>query len=179
MQPVVRAERLVPAIGRRSLLDLSSVVLAKYADGPKGPQLVAQVDNYQTQQRDVTVTRMIAEKRTRKVKVGTPGEEKVVEQEYTVQIPVTETVKQAVRVPAEGKRLQAFPLDEVSIYRLDATPVSDEDTKQLLEKMTPIFLLNNFQGEVKPIEGPMLQALNPNCLIVVVKPPVNVEAPKP
>ncbi len=54
-------------------------------------------------------------------------------------------------------------------YRLDGTKVSQAEARKLLEKMGPVFLLRGFAGDIKAVEGVYLQALNPNCLIVVTE----------
>jgi hypothetical protein len=166
------AARLVPAMRRVAQVstglpfDLSNLVLAKFDESPKGPQLVALVEQARTEQREVAITRIVQEVRTRKVKVvGKDGKESEVDQQYTVSIPVTENVNRPVQVPA-GKKPTAFPLDELRIYRLDGTRVTEADVRKQLEKMGPIFLLRGFTGDIKAVEGVYLQALNPNCLIV-------------
>jgi hypothetical protein len=73
-----------------------------------------------------------------------------------------------VPVPA-GKKPTAFPLDELRIYRLDGTRITEADARKQLEKMGPIFLLRGFKDEIKAVEGVYQQALNPNCLIVVTE----------
>ena len=173
--PALPAVRLLPAMPRAARpstglpFELSDLVLAKIDESPKGPQLVALVDQTRTELKNVTVTRMIQEVRTRTVKVaGADGLEKEVEQNYTVTIPVSENREAPVQVPA-GKKPTAFPLDELRIYRLDGTQVAEADARKQLEKMGPIFLLRGFRGEIKAVEGVYLQALNPHCLIVVTE----------
>ena len=169
----VGAIRLLPAMPRGAQtglpFDLSNLVLAKFDESPKGPQLVALVEQSRTEQKTVAITRLIQEVRTRKVKVvGADGKESEVDQEYTVSIPVTENVDRAVQVPA-GKKPTAFPLDDLRIYRLDGTQVSQAEARKLLEKISPVFLLRGFTGDIKAVEGVYRQALNPNCLIVVTE----------
>ena len=173
LRPAAAAVRLVPAMPRGTQtglpFDLSNLVLAKFDESPKGPQLVALVEQSRTDQRTIAVTRLIQEVKTRKVKVvGADGKESEVDQQYTVSIPVTENIDQAVQVPA-GKKPTAFLLDELRIYRLDGTKVSQAEARKLLEKMGPVFLLRGFAGDIKAVEGVYLQALNPNCLIVVTE----------
>lgn len=168
------AVRLLPAMARTARpgdlpFDLSSLVLAKFDESAKGPQIVALVEQTRTEQKTVAVTKLTQEIRTRKVKVlDQNGKESEVEQQYTVSVPVTENVERAVRVPA-GKKPTAFPFDELRIYRLDGTKLSEAEARTQLEKMSPVFLLRGFTGEIKPLEGVYLQALNPNCLIVVTE----------
>jgi len=173
--PAIPAVRLLPAIAMRGMVrpksdlpfDLSNLVLAKFDESPKGPQLVALVEQSRTEQRKVKVTKLLQEARTRKVKVvGADGKESEVDQQYTVSVPVTEEVERAVQVPA-GKKPTAFSLDDLRIYRLDGTKVSEIEARKQLEKMGPVFLLRGFTGDIKAVEGVYLQALNPNCLIVV------------
>jgi hypothetical protein len=171
------AMRLLPAMGRALPnptglpFDLSNLVLAKFDDSAKGPQLVALVEQSRAEQKMVTVTRIIQEARTRKVKVtDKDGKETEVDQEYTVAVPVTENVEQTVQVPA-GKKPTSFPLAELRIYRLDGSKVTEAEARKQLEKMSPIFLLRGFTGDVKAVEGVFLQALNQNCLIVATDKP--------
>ena len=169
------AMRLIPAMGRALPnptglpFDLSNLVLAKFDESAKGPQLVALVEQSRTEQRTVPVTRVRQEVKTRKVKVtDKDGKESEVDQEYTVSVAFTENVDQMVQVPA-GKKPTAFPLGELRIYRLDGTKVTEAEARKQLEKMSPIFLLRGFTGDVKAVEGVYSQALNPNCLIVVTE----------
>ncbi len=141
-------------------------MLAKFDESSKGPQLIALVEQSRAEQKTVTVTRMKQETRTRKVKVRVDGKESEIDQDYTVVVPVTEEVDHMVQVPA-GKKPVAFPLDEIRIYRLDGTKVSAKEASTLLEKMSPVFLVRGFSGDIKPLDGIYTQALNPNCLIVV------------
>ena len=127
----------------------------------------ALIEQTRTAQRNVPVTKIKQEERTRTVKVvDANGKESEVEQTYIVSIPVIENIDQPVQVPA-GKKPTAFPLDELRIYRLDGTKIDVAEARKHLEKMSPIFLLRGFTGDIKPVEGVYLQALNPNCLIVV------------
>ena len=169
------AMRLLPAMGRALPnptglpFDLSNLVLAKFDESAKGPQLVALVEQSRTEQRTVPVNRVRQEVKTRKVKVtDKDGKESEVDQEYTVSVAFTENVDQMVQVPA-GKKPTAFPLDELRIYRLDGTKVTEAEARKQLEKMSPIFLLRGFTGDVKAVEGVYSQALNPSCLIVVTE----------
>ncbi len=171
----IPAVRLLPAMAGRIQhptglpFELSNLVLAKFDETSKGPQLVALVEQSRTEKRKVTVTIMKQEERTRKVKItGTDGKPTEVEQTYIVSVPVTQEIDQAVQVPA-GKKPTAFPFDELRIYRLDGTKVSEAEARKLLEKMSPIFLLRGFTGDIKAVEGVFSQALNPNCLIVVTE----------
>ncbi len=158
--------------------DLSNIVLAKFDESPKGSQLVALVEQTRTEQRKVAVTTLRQEVKTRKVKIrDKDGKESEVEQAYTVSVPVTEEVERAIQVPA-GKKPTAFPLDELRIYRLDGTKVSEAEARKHLEKMGPIFLLRGFAGDIKAVEGAYLQALNPNCLIVVTEKPDLPQVPE-
>ncbi len=169
--PALPAVRLLPAMRRGPdtglPFELANLVLAKFDESPKGPQLVALVEQTRTEQRNVPVTKIKQEERTRKVKVvDANGKESEVEQRYIVSIPVIENIDQPVQVPA-GKKPTAFPLDELRIFRLDGTKIDVAEARKHLEKMSPIFLLRGFTGDIKPVEGVYLQALNPNCLIVV------------
>ena len=171
--PALPAVRLLPAMRRGPdtglPFELANLVLAKFDESPKGPQLVALVEQTRTEQRKVAITKLTQEVRTRKVKiVGADGKESEVEQQYTITVPVTENIDQAVQVPA-GKKPTAFSFDNLRIHRLDGTRVSEAEARKLLEKMGPIFLLRGFTGDIKAVEGVYLQALNPNCLIVVTE----------
>ncbi len=149
--------------------DLANLVLAKIDPDEKGDQLVALMEQTRIEKRNVKVTTMKAEVRTRTIKVtAADGKETEVEQEYTVMIPVTQDVERDVVVPA-GKKPTLFPMDRVRIYRLDGTKVEAAESKKLLSKMSPIFLLRGFNGDINPVEGVYLQALNPDCLIVVAE----------
>jgi hypothetical protein len=166
---MVPARGLIRRVGDGLPINLSDLVLAKFDDGAKGPQLVALVEQSRTEQRTVTVTKFIQEIKTRKVSVtDKDGKVSEVDQDYTVAVPVTEEIEQMVQVPA-GKKPTAFPLGELRIYRLDGTKLTEADARRELEKMTPVFLLRGFTGDIKAVEGVYLQALNPNCLIVVTE----------
>jgi hypothetical protein len=166
---MVPARGLVRRAGDGLPFSLSDLVLAKFDDGAKGPQLVALVEQSRTEQRTVTVTKFIQEIKTRKVSVtDKDGKVSEVDQDYTVAVPVTEEIEQMVQVPA-GKKPTTFPFDELRIYRLDGTKLTEADARKELEKMTPVFLLRGFTGDIKAVEGVYLQALNPSCLIVVTE----------
>ena len=166
---------LRPANGLQ--IDLGKVVLAKFDDGPKGAQLVALIEQTRKEMKSVTITAFRQEVRTRKVQItAANGELKEVEEPYNVQVPFTQDVMREVQVPV-GKKPTAFPFDELRIYRLDGSEVTIAEAKTLLEKTTPIFLLKGFTGDIKPIEGAVLQAINPNCLIVATEPVPQEQAP--
>ena len=103
--PALPAVRLLPAMRRGPdtglPFELANLVLAKFDESPKGPQLVALVEQTRTEQRNVPVTKIKQEERTRKVKVvDANGKESEVEQRYIVSIPVIENIDQPVQVPA-------------------------------------------------------------------------------
>ncbi len=166
--PMMRIQPARPLNGLQ--IDLNSLVLAKFDVGPKGAQLVALVEQTRTETQKVTVTAFRQEVKTRKVQVAdAEGKLKEVEQQYNVAVPFTQDIDREVQVPV-GKKPTAFPFASLRIYRLDGSKVTEAEAKTLLEKTTPVFWLKGFTGDIKPIEGVVLQAINPACLIVVTEP---------
>ena len=166
--------RMLPAMQLNGasgmLLHLGNVVLAKFDDGPKGAQLVALVEQTRKETQKVQVTAFRQEVRTRKVQVtGADGKTTEEEQQYTIAVPFTQDIDREVQVPV-GKKPTAFPFDSLRIYRLDGSKVTVAEAKTLLEKTSPVFLLRGYIGDIQPVEGAALQALNPNCLIVATDP---------
>jgi len=175
--------RMRPAMAARTVsglpFDLGNLVLAKFDDGPNGAQLVAMLNRTRTERKMVPVTAIRQEVRTRKVQVvGGDGKPKEIDQQYTVAVPITQEVEREVEVPV-GKKPTAIPFDGLRIYRLDGSKVTVAEAKTLLEKTTPVFLLKGYTGDIKPVEGVVLQAINPNCLIVVTEPAPEQQAPMP
>ncbi len=159
--------------------DLGNLVLAKYDDAPKGPQIIALMEQTRMEKRTVTITKFQQEIRTRKVTVtGVDGKQKQVDQEYTVSVPVSQDIEREVSVPV-GKKPTALPFDTLKVHRLDGSKVTAKEAKTLLEKTTPVFLLKGYTGEIKAVEGVYLQAINPNCLIVVTEPDPAALPPAP
>jgi hypothetical protein len=174
----IPAVRLLPAMPRGAdggfrkkplPFELGDLVLAKISDGAKGAQLVALVEQTRAEEREVQVTVLRQEQKTRKVLVGEGDQKKEVEQTYTVSVPVTESRNIVTQVPI-GKKPTSYAMEQIKIYKLDGTIVQLEEAKKLLEKMQPVFLVQQPQAEFKPLEELYLRALNPNCLIVMLQP---------
>lgn len=168
--PLLPAMRVAGMAMRHKPLpfELGDLVLAKLDVSAKGAQLVALVEQTRTEERDVPVTTVRQEVRTRKVTVGEGDQKKEVDQTYTVSIPVTEN--RTVTVPVSvGKKPTTYAMDQIKIYKLDGTVVQLGEAKQLLEKMQPVFLIQQPQTEFKPLEELYLRALNPNCLVVILQ----------
>ena len=181
MMRIAPAARVVPGRPARSSsglpFELGDLVLAKFDEGSKGPRVVALIEQTRTEMQTVTVTFFRQEVQTRKVFVpDANGEAKEVEQKFTVAVPETKEVERAVPV-AVGKKPTAFAFDKLRVYKLDGTKVTAAEAKSLLEKTTPVFLLRGYTGDIKPVEGVYLQAINPNCLIIATEPDPAAEFP--
>ncbi len=157
--------------GRASAADpiqLSNLVLGKLDRVGNEPRLIVLVEQFRIEKKQREVFAMRVENRVRTIKVTDPesGVEKEVEQAYTVNVPFS-TKKDVPIRKAAGKKPVVIPLSKVRLYRLDASPVSEEEAAELLENMQPIFLATGFDREIKPASEIIRRALNPNCLIAV------------
>ncbi len=147
---------------------LEDLALAKIDVGPKGPQLVALLEAFRNEEREIEMTVHVAEVRTRKAKLidDETGEETEVDQQYTVMVPQTmkRTVNQMV---SAGRKPVVFPLEKVSFFNIAGKPVEHAEATQKLEKMGPVFVLRR-QVEIKEVDELMQRALKEECLIAVI-----------
>jgi hypothetical protein len=178
--PMVQlAPAMRPATKNGPWIALSDLVLAKIDIGnEKGGQLVALVEHMYMEEKEVQFTKLLAEKRTRKVSItGPDGKEKQVDQEYTVSVPVTEKKKIQIPVPSGKTRPMSFPVTRIKFYHLDGSPMEAADATRKLQKVGPVFLIRDRQVEIKKIDELYQRSLNPECVIAVVA--AEDAAPKP
>lgn len=64
---------------------------------------------------------------------------------------------------------QTIAAKEFQYYDLSGERLSIDEASKRLEKLTPVFLLDYFAGEVEAVPDIQRQALNPKCLIITSK----------
>lgn len=121
-------------------LTFEQVAIAKATESADGEQSISVVlPQWRTETEVVTKTRYVSETKTRMAKNESNGE--MIEQTYTVQVPVTIEEERAVQVfSGTGKRFD-FGLGNVTAKRLDGTAVESGQLFRLLSQPQQVFLL--------------------------------------
>ncbi len=149
MQPVLEAR----------LPELSDLHQAKmHVDGEQ----MQLVEAYRSEKQERQVTTIKQETRTRQVVVD--GE--TVEQEFTVNVPVTTVQPVDVKVPA-GRKPTMIPATECRFYDMQGQEIAVEVVAKRLENLQPVFLLDGTEGSLPKIPAIIGQVIKDECLIVV------------
>ncbi|QDT12472.1 hypothetical protein [Planctomycetes bacterium K23_9] len=161
-----------------SSVNLAKLVRAKidHAEGDEA-RLILMLESFRAGKGDKVVTEVVPEERTRTVVV----DGKPVEQKFTVHKLVTKVERDAdISVPA-GLKPKTFSAKKFDFYDLAGNALSIDDAAKRISKLTPVFLLDNHNGPLRPLSDISQQAMNKNCLIVAtsqqVRPQSNTQMP--
>lgn len=149
-----------------SPINLSKLVQAKYHRAGEQASLVFLMEQYRTEERTTKVLELRQETRTRKIKTLKDGKEQEIDQEYTVQVPVSVEKTGPVRISA-GRKPVMVPLEKIAVYRLDGSSVDTSELAELLAEMQPVFLARPTGEPPQAASAIVRQAVNPNLLIVL------------
>ena len=148
------------------LYELSSLVQAKVDTAESGAKIICLVESYRQIEQEMNVARVREEVRTRTVTVEVDGEQKEVEQVFTVKVPFRETAKVMSRVSA-GKKPVSIEWDKAKLYRLDGTQVNLEEAKQLLSSLKPVFVIHGMRQVLPPADELIRQVVQEDTLVLV------------
>ena len=143
---------------------LSTLVRAKLDPNDGKPQLILMLQSYRMEKmaKPVAVKKTRIETRVRTVKIN----DREVEQVYQVAVPYTEQVTEIAK--SAGLKPTTFDISKFKIYDLDANVVSIEEASKRLEKLTPVFLLENTKApKFNPVPELQKSILKPGSLVIV------------
>ena len=175
--PVAPAVRPIPVVAPargRQRLNFDMLARAKIAMKDDHAKVIVMLDSMRAIKQRVKVTEMKVETRTENVVEG--GEQK--EQSVPVEVPVTYESEIVFTEPA-GTKPFAVDAKTMRFFRLDGTEVEVSDAATVLAKLQPVFLLDNFRGEPKPLSPIARESLKPDCLILVTDEPLRQNAANP
>ena len=96
-----------------------------------------------------------------------PGADgQLLEQTFTVNIPVTEIREVDTKVPA-GRKPITVPLHLCHFFDLNGQELSEADATERLQSLKPVFLLDGSEGELPEIPTIIKQVLKEDCLVIV------------
>jgi hypothetical protein len=123
------------------ILTFEQVAIAKATESADGQQTISVVlPQWKTETQVVTKTKYVSETKTRMARNESNGE--MIEQSYTVKVPVTIEEERAVQVfSGTGKRFD-FVLGTVAAKRIDGAAVEPGQLFRLLSQPQQVFLLN-------------------------------------
>ncbi|MCR9294546.1 MAG: hypothetical protein NXI32_17650 [bacterium] len=144
---------------------LRRVIQAKLDVSGESPQLICMVERYREEEREGNFVRFREVQRTRTVTLNVDGEEKQVEQAYTVRVPFTQSGLQRVLVPA-GKKPVPLAWDDVKLYCLDGSQLNLQEAESQLARLRGVFLVDSLQVKIEPADEILREILRPDTLIL-------------
>lgn len=120
----------------------------------------------ETRTREVPVTKVRTEQRTRTVNVD--GKE--VEQQYMVQVPYTETVRQTYTVTVSKLQASELPLSRIEGMTIDGKPVARDVLAKRLSEKTAAFVVDERPGDTTGVQPLLASVLRPDTLILWATP---------
>lgn len=143
---------------------LSHLVGVKMKLADEKPQLILMLEAHRIEEREVERQKIEIQERTDTIVV----DGKKVERTHSVAVPVKVLDKQRVSKSA-GLKPKTIAANEFGYYDLSGKPLSIDEAAKRLTTLTPVFLLDYFDGEVKGLSKIQQQAVSPKCLIITSK----------
>ncbi len=152
-------------VGRARRPTLHDAISAQVIESDGKLQVVFQADAFRDEKVMWQVTKYKKEKKTRKI-TNAAGE--IVEQQYTVVVPIVVEEEVTIRVAA-GKKPIAVSIQVCNFYNLDNEGLSDVEAAELLTDSRPVLLLDNYRGRPIELEPHPRALLRPDCLIIATE----------
>lgn len=148
-------------------LDLKNTAVAKTSANGEDLMLLVPKITEELRTRDIQVTKMTTEQRTRTV-VGDDG--KTVEMAYTVQVPVTETRPQSYAVDILGPvERMSVSIDTVRAWRLDGKAVAPQELGRLCSNPRHVLVVEMpTDAELGSVDPYFASLIRPDALILYI-----------